>query len=506
MKTDMVGKKRFYINGNIKSGKNISGEKIIHRGVSDESIKCNKISGNIFTRKNILIILMIFGCMMGSFSHTAFSSMLENIMKEFNLSAEKSQWMTAVYSMTIGVTTVLSVFLTKNFERKKLFFISMTVFAFGIILSALSFNYLFIIIGRIIQAVGSGIVLTLSQVVLLSAYSKEKTGIVMGIYGFLLNLSSAIAPVVTLLLIRKISWQIIMWGIFGLVIVILAIQIGLYILGRKQSENYITDNNKKQNLENYFEDKEIQSSLDCFEKHTSVLKYIDAEIIKVNIKQVFKKFKKFDFISFALSGISIVLFMVSFTSIKENNSSFGMIKSILFIVTGSIFMIIFIRRQLKAKEPYINLKIFKNKKFMIVVLTSIFIYAVMMGTAVWFPVYIKRIAEADMQRVGMIMLPGALLMAVSSALGGWLYQKYGIRIIYAVSICSFVVAILTRNIVPLWVLFSMRSVGIGIIMMSMVAWGMKDIEKDSYSDGTAVICSLRTVAGAFGTALAAMLM
>ncbi len=457
----MVGKKRFYINGNIKSGKNISGEKIIHRGVSDESIKGNKISGNIFTRKNILIILMIVGCMMGSFSHTAFSSMLENIMKEFNLSAEKSQWMTAVYSMTIGVTTVLSVFLTKNFERKKLFFMSMTIFAFGIVLSALSFNYLFIIIGRIIQAVGSGIVLTLSQVVLLSAYSKEKTGIVMGIYGFLLNLSSAIAPVVTLLLVRKISWQIIMWGIFGIVMVILGAQICLCILGRK---------------------------------------------VKVNITQALKRFKKFDFISFTLSGISIILFMISFTSIKETNNSFGLLKSGLFIVTGIILMIIFIKRQLQSKEPYINLKIFKNKKFTIVVLTSIFIYAVMMGTAVWFPVYIKRIAEADMQRVGMIMLPGALLMAVSSALGGWLYQKYGIRIIYAVSICSFVVAILTRNIVPLWVLFSMRSVGIGIIMMSMVAWGMKDIEKDSYSDGTAVICSLRTVAGAFGTALAAMLM
>lgn len=70
----------------------------------------------------------------------------------------------------------------------------------------------------------------------------------------------------------------------------------------------------------------------------------------------------------------------------------------------------------------------------------------------------------------------------------------------------FTLAILTRNIVPLWVLFVLRSIGIGIIMMSMVAWGMKDIEKDKYSDGTAIICSLRTVAGAFGTALAAMLM
>lgn len=475
----MVGKKKFYINQYIKSRKNISGEKLIHRSILDESIKGNMVLKKIFTHKNVFIILMIFGCMMGSFSHTAFSSMLENIMKEFNLPASKSQWMTAVYSMTIGVTTVLSVFLTKNFERKKLFFVSMTVFAFGIVLSALSFNYLFIIIGRIIQATGSGVVLTLSQVVLLGAYSKQKTGLVMGIYGFMLNLSSALAPVITIMLVKKISWQIIMWGILSLVMIIFIVQIYL----KKNQEN-----NKKYS-----------------EKNTSVLRCVDTLSIKENITQVFKKIKNFDFISFALSGISIILFMLSFTSIKQINNVCDVIKNILLITTGIILMIIFIRKQLKSKEPYINLKIFKNKKFMIVVLTSIFVYAVMMGTAVWFPIYIKRIAEADMQRVGMIMLPGALFMAGSSALGGWLYQKYGIRIIYAVSICSFVVAILTRNIVPLWVLFSMRSVGIGIIMMSMVAWGMKDIEKDCYSDGTAVICSLRTVAGAFGTALTAIL-
>ena len=477
MKTDVFGKKRFHIDGNINFEKSILDKKTTHRIISSKNIESNKISGNILTHKNIFIILMILGCMMGSFSHTAFSSMLESIMKEFSLSASRSQWMTAVYSMTIGVTTVLSVFLTKNFERKKLFFISMLVFCFGIIMSALSFNYLFIIIGRIIQAMGSGVVLTLSQVVLLSAYSKEKTGIVMGIYGFLLNLSSAIAPVVTLLLVQKISWQIIMWGICGLVVVILSAQICLYILGRKQSGKDIIDNEKTCKKLN--------------EKNISALRYIDLRIIREKITQIFKTFKKFDFVSFGLSGISIILFMISFTSIREIKNTADMMRNILFIITGAIFMIVFIRRQLKQKKPYINLKIFKDKKFTAVLLTSVFIYAVMMGTAVWFPVYTKRIAEAGMQRVGMIMLPGALFMAVSSVLGGWLYQKYGIRIIYAVSVCSFIVAVLTRNIVPLWVLFSMRSVGIGIIMMSMVAWGMKGIEKDRYSDGTAVICSLR---------------
>ena len=101
MQTDVVRKKQFDIKDNVKFNGNV-------------------LKSKAFVSKNIFIIIMVLGCMMGSFSHTAFSSMLENIMKEFNLSASKSQLMTAVYSMTIGVTTILSVFLTKYFDKKKI--------------------------------------------------------------------------------------------------------------------------------------------------------------------------------------------------------------------------------------------------------------------------------------------------------------------------------------------------------------------------------------------------
>lgn len=70
------------------------------------------------------------------------------------------------------------------------------------------------------------------------------------------------------------------------------------------------------------------------------------------------------------------------------------------------------------KNPYIRLELFKNKRFMAVVVTSIFIYGIMMGTALWFPVYINRMTGAGMERAGYIMLPGAVIMAVSSVLGG----------------------------------------------------------------------------------------
>ena len=444
------------------------------------------ISNNIkgkkkkISKNKIFIILMVLGCMMGSFSHTAFSSIFELIMKEFSLSAGAAQLMTSIYSMTIGVTTILAVFLTKNINRKVLFLGAMCIFGSGVLFTAISFNYILILTGRAFQAVGSGLILTLSQVVLLSSFSKQKTGIVMGIYGFMLNLSSALAPVITIMLVRKISWQTIMWGI--LIISVLVIFL-TWLDGYKHGKKHVCSLHKIKGL-----------------------------------------LKKFDIISFLFSSVSVIFLMLACMSIRDitvnninywqkdmmaddfaNAGEYAILKTVIYAGIAIIFLFCFIRWQKKLPKPYIRLELFKNKRFFAVVVTSMFIYAIMMGTALWFPVYINRMTGAGMERVGYIMLPGAVIMAVASVLGGWLYQKYGIRLLYAISICSFILAFLTRNIVPIWIMYSFRSIGVGAIMMPMTAWGMKEIKKEYYSDGTAIICSLRTIAGALGTAIASIL-
>ena len=58
MKTNVIGKDKFSIAGNIKLDK---------KGFSDKNIADKR---SVY--KNIFIILMVLGCMMGSFSHTVF--------------------------------------------------------------------------------------------------------------------------------------------------------------------------------------------------------------------------------------------------------------------------------------------------------------------------------------------------------------------------------------------------------------------------------------------------
>lgn len=505
-------------------------EKNIRNNIKD---KKKKIS-----QDKIFIILIVSGCMMGSFSHTAFSSIFELIMKQFSLSAGAAQLMTSIYSMTIGITTILSVFLTKNINRKALFLGSMCIFGSGVLFTAISFNYILILTGRIFQAVGSGIILTLSQVVLLSSFSKQKTGLVMGIYGFMLNLSSALAPVITTMLVKKISWQTIMWGILIMSVFVIFLT---WFNCRKRKKMHYENYNEKEKINLYSSEKSKMSANCTLENCSSkqdlkVNKFFKQTNLTGNFCRYFNSlrlflyqkiiglFKDFDIISFLFSSVSVIFLMLACMSIRDitvkninywqkdmmaddfaNAGEYTILKTVIYAGIAIVFLFCFIRRQKKLQKPYIRLELLKNKRFLVVVVTSMFIYAIMMGTALWFPVYINRMTGAGMERAGYIMLPGAVIMAVASVFGGWLYQKYGIRLLYAISICSFILAFLTRNVVPIWVMYSFRSIGIGAIMMPMTAWGMKEIKKEYYSDGTAIICSLRTIAGALGTAIASIL-
>ena len=64
-------------------------------------------------------------------------------------------------------------------------------------------------------------------------------------------------------------------------------------------------------------------------------------------------------------------------------SEYAILKVVLYSCISIVFILIFISRQKKIKNPYIRLELFKNKRFMAVVVTSIFIYGIMMGTALW---------------------------------------------------------------------------------------------------------------------------
>ncbi|MFQ7726928.1 MAG: MFS transporter [Ruthenibacterium lactatiformans] len=105
-------------------------------------------------------------------------------------------------------------------------------------------------------------------------------------------------------------------------------------------------------------------------------------------------------------------------------------------------------------------------------------------------------------------MPGSLVTAIFSLVAGRMYDKVGIRRLYLIGTCALLaghsaLVFLTAE-TSLWLVafvFAVRSIGIGMLMMTTVNWGMSAVAAQYTSDGTALISSLRTVGGAMGTAV-----
>ncbi|GAF38341.1 permease [Agrilactobacillus composti DSM 18527 = JCM 14202] len=127
--------------------------------------------------RNLTFGVMLIGTMISSLLQTALTTALPDIMKDFQVSATTGQWLTSGFSLAMGIMIPATAFLIKRLPTKILFIGSMTLFALGSLLSAIAPVFIVLLLGRIIQAMGTGILLSLTQVVILTIYPNQNRGL-----------------------------------------------------------------------------------------------------------------------------------------------------------------------------------------------------------------------------------------------------------------------------------------------------------------------------------------
>lgn len=216
--------------------------------------------------------------------------------------------------------------------------------------------------------------------------------------------------------------------------------------------------------------------------------------------------KKFDIYSFILSAFAFG----GITLGIGNISSMGItsVMTVLPLVVGMITGVMFTQRQLHLDEPFLNVRTLKVHDYRISVIGSMMLYLVMMGSSVIMPLYVQNILGKSATVSGLVTLPGSLAMAMISPFAGKIYDKFGMkRLAVAGTVMmmastlgmSFITA--ETSIVVASVLNVVRSIAIGCLMMPFVTFGISSMGTENTAHGTALLTSLRTIAGAIGTAV-----
>ena len=402
-------------------------------------------------KRTLIFINLIITCVATSFLATALSVALPPIIADFGVSANTGQWLTSAYSLAMGITMPLTAFLITRFPTKKLYLFAMSILIVGLVVCAAAKNFSVMLAGRIFQAVSNGIMTSMAQVVLLTIYPLERRGSIMGWYGLTIGAAPVIAPTIAGILTDTIGWRM----IFILTLSILLISLVYAIL--------------------VFDD------------------------VLENVK------KKFDVTSFIFS-----IFAFGGITLGIGNITGGLtqITAWLPLLLGIIGTALFVYRQLCVSEPFLELRTLKVKDYSVSVLGSMLLYFIMMGGSIIMPLYIQSIMGMSATISGLVTLPGSVIMAVVSPFAGRIFDKMGMRNLAIIGNIALIlstagmmyVGLNTPLVIPA-VLNAIRSVAIGCMMMPFVTWGVSSVPKEHSAHANALLTSLRTIAGAVGSAV-----
>lgn len=403
-------------------------------------------------RRNGIFAVLLMSCILAATVQTALGSALTPIMAEMGITAGVAQWMVSAYSLVMGIGVLASAFLIRRFASRALFAVFMGLFTAGLLLSAVAQSFAALLIGRILQAVGCGILMNLAQVMILTVYPPQQRGSIMGIYGLAVCAAPVLAPTLAGVVIDLFGWRMIFWGAFAL---------------------------------------------------SAITVVVGVIIMKDDGKGTGRI--RFDLPSLVLCGggfAGLVLGLGSWGTYAITSMAV-----LLPFALGLLLLVAFVHRQDRLQAPFLRLSVFANRQFRLAVIMSALIYGSMMAVATLLPLYAQAMRGLSATVSGLITLPGSLLTAVVSPVAGKLYDRMGIqRITLAGTACLFLGHLLLcflGETTALWLVaayYAIRQIGIGLLMMTLVTWGMSGLDAAHTSDGTAIISSLRTIAGAMGSA------
>lgn len=402
--------------------------------------------------RNLIVSVLLLGSFLTGLTQTVLNSALPSIMNDFHITADSAQWLTSIYMLVLGVMIPATAYLISNFSAKKLYISSMLLFFTGCLISIFTNNFQMLVASRVFQAMGAGIIMQLVQVSMINLYPKEERGAAMGLYGFVVGVAPAVGPTAAGYIIDNFGWRVL-----------------FYILA-----------------------------------FIAVLDMILAFIVLRDITEIKKS--KLEVISLILSTLGFGGLLIG----VSNLGTYGMYNYITYlpIILGLISLILFTIRQFRVDKPLLNLNVFKSKQFVISVILLMIIYVSFASATMILSLYIQSSRGMSAMIPGLMMLPGSILMSILSPISGKILDKYGARILsilgflcLGISTFSFSNLSETTSIVMLTVMYSIRMIGITLLLMPITTWGLNSLNNSEIADGSAIGSTLRQVSGAIGSSL-----
>jgi DHA2 family lincomycin resistance protein-like MFS transporter len=401
-----------------------------------------------------IIISLIIGAFFAILNETLLNIALTTLMEEFHVSLPTVQWMATGFMLVMGIVTPISAVLLQWFTTRQLFLGTMLIFTLGTSISAAAPTFPILLIGRLIQAAGTGMLMPIMFNVFLLLYPPHRRGKIMGMLGLVIMFAPAIGPTLSGIIVEYLGWRFLF---------ITVIPFALF------------------------------SMLFAY-------KYL------VNVSEVTKP--KIDVLSLIFSSIGFGSLIYGFSTAGNSEAGFLAADVLFTILIGIAFITLFSIRQFKLENPVMDLTVFKYPMYTHAVIMFLIIIMAMFASEIILPIYMQGPLALTAAAAGMVLLPGSILNGALSPFMGHLFDKFGPRplmIPAALILCGTMFMMSRLDVgTPVWVVilgYLLLMISVSAIMMPAETNGLNQLPKHLYPHGTAVMTTLQPVAGAIGVSV-----
>lgn len=398
----------------------------------------------------VTLFVAAFAAFLATFNETFLNVGFAPIMESLSVDVSTVQWLATAYMLGAAVMVPVSAFAYRSFPTRPLFCATTALLVIGSVVGAFAQNFAMLLIGRIIQALGTGMLIPIGMNITLEIAPREKLGTYMGIMGAMTTLGPSSSVILAGLILAVADWHMLLWTFAAL----------------------------------------------------SALCFLAGAIILRDIAKL--SHPRLDALSVALIGIALIGILYGISTVFGGNVIIALVAAII----GVIALVAFIKRQGKLAEPLINLEPLKIAPFAVGVIANMLSLIVIFAMNIIVPTFMQSILGTPALVASLTLFPAILCSCVVSPVAGRVFDKHGPGVLLPLGFaCMAVFSVLTglfvatANPIVLALIYIPVICGSALVIGPVQSFALSKLSYQLNPHGVTVMSTGFQIAGCIGSSV-----
>ena len=398
-----------------------------------------------------MIAVAAAAAFLATFNETFLNVALTPIMHGFGVDVATVQWLATGYLLVAAVFVPVSNILYRRFPTRGLFVAVVALMVIGSVIGALAPSFGVLLAGRLLQAIGTGLLTPIGMNITLAVAPREKLGTAMGVMAAMTTLGPSLAIVVSGALLSITPWTTLMW-VFG------ALALAVLIAG------------------------------------AALLRTV------VDLGR-----PRLDLLSFALVAVGLVGLLYGISTVFGGSALIAGLSALVGVVALGAFAL----RQGRIAAPLLDLRPFRSAPFVLgVVMTRLGLLFVFAMNVV-IPLFLQSAKGQSPLGASLLLAPGILATVVLGPVAGRLFDRHGGRVMIPAGFAVMAVFALLvglaaghESVLLLGALYVPAVLATALVVGPSQTFGLSHLEREISGHGVTVVSTSFQIAGCLGTSLA----